>query len=478
MYAPSLNMFSPNLIETRFLDNPGIILLNVPHVIAIMTILEELGRTYVSATKRNLQDLEGQGDISLAKRDKKDCLLFLQDSGGASQLIQMVNGEPVPWAPKTEATVNRGPILWTPREGSQHDRDDGGRGRRNGDCWHPDMAAQPAQPVLEIIPTTTAIRIILWTPGFLSTHHVTHQISQTNPRWVLTHCSAVATMPPSLSPDLKERIVKWYFEDGLTYRDIRDQGRVSLSVISTTICNYREFGQVKNPFRHYTGWPSYLDDEDMAFIKSTLTANPSIYLDELQKRLYDTRDLDISIATLLCTLKSAQISWKSLTKASVERDEELCSMWEIAMAEYTNPDVFVSLDESAINNRTVQRSHEWSPVGQPCVHRMTFPHGQRYSILPALTTDGIIVLQIFEGSITKEKFLPFLRTYIVSELEVMIDSVLPLTQAPKLNPYPGNYSVVVMDNCSIHHDKDIRRLIVDECGESFLIPHLYITDLA
>jgi transposase len=53
-------------------------------------------------------------------------------------------------------------------------------------------------------------------------------------------------MPPSLSLDLKERIVKWYFEDGLTYREIRDQGRVSLSVISTTIRNYREFGQVKN----------------------------------------------------------------------------------------------------------------------------------------------------------------------------------------------------------------------------------------
>jgi hypothetical protein len=102
----------------------------------------------------------------------------------------------------------------------------------------------------------------------------------------------------------------------------------------------------------------------MAFIKSTLTANPSIYLDELQKKLYNTRNLDISIATLSRTLKSAQISQKSLTKASAERNEELRSMWEIAMAEYTNPDVFVFLDESAVDNRTVQRSYGWSPVGQ------------------------------------------------------------------------------------------------------------------
>ena len=88
-----------------------------------------------------------------------------------------------------------------------------------------------------------------------------------------------------LSIDLKERIVKWYFEDGLTYRDIRDQARVSLGLISNTIRNFQEFsGQVVNPFRRHTGRPSYLNDQDMAFIQSTLDANPSIYLDELQKR--------------------------------------------------------------------------------------------------------------------------------------------------------------------------------------------------
>jgi transposase len=223
-------------------------------------------------------------------------------------------------------------------------------------------------------------------------------------------------MPPSLSPDLKERIIKWYFEDGLTYRDIRDQGRVSLGIISNTIRNYHEFGEVKNPFRRQTGRPSYVNDEDMAFIESTLTANPSIFLDELQKRLYDSRNLDISLATISRAQRSAQYSRKYITKASAERDAELRSVWEIAMAEYTNPDVFIFLDESAVDNKTVHRSHGWSQVGRPCVRRMTFLRGKRYSVLPALTMDGIIALEIFEGSITKEKFLSFLRTHLVSTL--------------------------------------------------------------
>ena len=84
------------------------------------------------------------------------------------------------------------------------------------------------------------------------------------------------------------------------------------------------------------------------------------------------------------------------------------------MAEYTDPDVFIALDESAVDSKTMQRTHGWSPVGIQCVQRMSFLRGVRYSILPALTTDGIIALEIVEGSITKEQFLSFLENQIVS----------------------------------------------------------------
>ncbi|KAH7923607.1 hypothetical protein BV22DRAFT_979295, partial [Leucogyrophana mollusca] len=72
----------------------------------------------------------------------------------------------------------------------------------------------------------------------------------------------------------------------------------------------------------------------------------------------------------------------------------------------------------------------------------------RYSILPALTTEGIIALDIFEGSVTKDKFLTFIREQV----------------APQLNPFPGKRSVVILDNCSIHHDPELREIIVEECG--------------
>jgi transposase len=37
-------------------------------------------------------------------------------------------------------------------------------------------------------------------------------------------------------------------------------------------------------------------------------------------------------------------------------------------------------------------------------------------------------------------------------------------KCPQLNPYPQKRSVVILDNCSIHHDEELRRMIIDECG--------------
>lgn len=75
----------------------------------------------------------------------------------------------------------------------------------------------------------------------------------------------------------------------------------------------------------------------------------------------------------------------------------------------------------------------WAALGRACVRRETWLRGQRYSVLPALTSDGIIALDIFEGSVTKEKFIQWLKTHLVCSLftkfavSVLIDSIPRLT---------------------------------------------------
>ena len=104
---------------------------------------------------------------------------------------------------------------------------------------------------------------------------------------------------------------------------------------------------------------------------------------------------------------------KSLSRRAAERNEELRTLWELEVAELDNPDLFVFVDKSAVDNRTVQCSSRWSLVGGCSTSHCAFFRGKRYPILPALSADGIIALDIFEGLVNKERFLQFLQEQVV-----------------------------------------------------------------
>ncbi len=75
-------------------------------------------------------------------------------------------------------------------------------------------------------------------------------------------------------------------------------------------------------------------------------------------------------------------------------------------------------------------------------------HGQ-VLILPAITLDGIIECTIIEGSFNTELFTEFIEDLL-----------------EKMQPFPANNSVVVMDNCKIHKAPEICDLIE---GRYFII---------
>jgi hypothetical protein len=75
-------------------------------------------------------------------------------------------------------------------------------------------------------------------------------------------------------------------------------------------------------------------------------------------------------------------------------------------------------------------------------------------------------MDIFPGSVDRERFLQFLCEQVVRISITVVFSIQPfILQAPRLNPFPAKRSVVILDNCSIHHDEEIRQLIEDECGQ-------------
>jgi DDE superfamily endonuclease len=98
----------------------------------------------------------------------------------------------------------------------------------------------------------------------------------------------------------------------------------------------------------------------------------------------------------------------------------------------------VFIDESAANERNMNRKFGWAPKGLPSHESCPARRSERWSVLPAYTVDGYITYEIAHGSYNAAMFEEFIR-----------QKVLPLCNPPPLPP-PLPRSVLIMDNAPIH----------------------------
>jgi hypothetical protein len=149
-------------------------------------------------------------------------------------------------------------------------------------------------------------------------------------------------------------------------------------------------------------------------IKALLVQQHCLYLDEIRDELLTQRGVIVSIPTLTRTLRRLLMTHKHVSVRALERNDILRSAYMNMIATVVpDPEMFIFIDEAAKNKRTTGRPMGWAVVGERCVQRRCFVRGQRYSILPALTLDGIITYDIIEGSVTAARFLTFLRELVV-----------------------------------------------------------------
>jgi transposase len=222
---------------------------------------------------------------------------------------------------------------------------------------------------------------------------------------------------PRISRDLRERIPYLRFVEHFTVKEIVRILGIKKTVVYDTLANYRRFGVACNPngFTHTLGRRRKLDSTDIRLIKSLLKQNPCLYLDELQDELLTRRDVTVSVPTLFRTLRRLHFSHKRISRRALERNDLERSMFMNNIAGLiTDPAQLMFVDEAARNKKNPNREFGWSTIGTKCVHSRCFVRGQRFSILPVLTLDGIIAHNIIPGSVTSATFVNFLREHVVS----------------------------------------------------------------
>jgi len=139
-----------------------------------------------------------------------------------------------------------------------------------------------------------------------------------------------------------------------------------------------------------------------------------------------------------------------------------------------SPNQLIFIDESSKDERTLSRHYGYSLRNTHAVEKTVFVRGKRYTMLPALSLDGIIALDIMEGSCDKQRFNKFIMDKVVCRVRcilllIVIDSLLSL-QLPQMRPYPEKHSVIVLDNAQIHHNADWIDMVKNAGGHVEFLP--------
>lgn len=103
-----------------------------------------------------------------------------------------------------------------------------------------------------------------------------------------------------------------------------------------------------------------------------------------------------------------------LQKAALERNEIVRAHYLATIGEYYTRNQLIFIDESAKDERSLSRLYGYSPRNTPAQKKVVYIRGKRYTILPALTLEGFVGIDVFEGSCDKKKFADFVLDKVVS----------------------------------------------------------------
>jgi len=207
------------------------------------------------------------------------------------------------------------------------------------------------------------------------------------------------------------------------------------------------------------GRPRLLDGLDARFVEACIERQLDTSLQELQTHFLEATGVHASTTTIWRTLKRLGYTMKLITVPAIEQNEYERIRFKMHIGEHYEASQLVFVDESHFNWITLRRSYAWAPCGDRASCREFFVRGARYSILPALSLDGIVHTEVYNHVVTGDNF----RLFIAGLLE-------------RMQPWPLPNSVIIMDNETIHKVEGIQEM-VEECGMHLIYLPVYSPDL-
>ena len=229
---------------------------------------------------------------------------------------------------------------------------------------------------------------------------------------------------------------------GLSFSKISTNLNIALSTGHRTFSLFERTGSVDATSRNVSRVEMRtLDHQGELYILGLILDSPTLYLGEIVQQIKHDIGIDISASTVCRLLKKHGHTRKKIRQIAKQRCATLRGKF-MAHTSLFNGESFVWLDETGTDRRDQLRKYGYALRGVTPVYHRILIRGDRYNAISAMSSSEILALEVRKGTMNGDRFFDFLRGELF----------------PKMQPFPGPNSVLLMDNCSIHHIQPVKEL--------------------
>ena len=200
-----------------------------------------------------------------------------------------------------------------------------------------------------------------------------------------------------------------------------------------------DVSSLKRPLRPQT---RRLDNMHELLIIALLHENPTLYLHEICSKIAEVTNVTVSAPTVCRILHKNGLTRKKLRQVAKQRSASYRGDFMAQILHYPR-NFFVWTDETGTDRRDQLRKFGYALRGEPAVCHRILTRGKRVSIMTAMTADGVLEYEVTTGTVNAEKFIDFIRGRLI----------------PNMQPFPASHSILILDNCAVHHAHEVQALL-------------------
>ena len=242
------------------------------------------------------------------------------------------------------------------------------------------------------------------------------------------------------SEDLRWRMV-WQREAlQYGYDNIGSNLGVDRSTVIRTVALFRATGTVSKKEYPKERAARELTTPAQLFVLNLVVQRPGIYLHEIQEELEEFVMVSVSLSTICRFLHTSGFTRQRLRTVALQQDSFLRQQFILDVSVYS-PEMLIFLDETGADRRNSLRRYAYSLRGKPATNHSLMVRGERVSAIACMSMSGLLDVKTFKGTSDGDQFYDFLQQHL-------IQYTMPYNG---VNPH----SVVVLDNCAIHHVSEV-----------------------